>query len=150
MLLGANLGKFNGNTNFKLPCLEPRVDLNQPYQICTRQSSPHFIATECVLPPLVYTNDGEPKTYFPEESFEEDEVSLKPSIPKVTKGISPQHLYGAWTAEEKQALYDGYMKLGKQWTLIAKMYVKTRSAIQVTSHGHVMIRKIRGGDWNVE
>eukprot|EP01080_Neovahlkampfia_damariscottae_P003680 gene3680-6494_t len=63
---------------------------------------------------------------------------IKP-LSKPERKMKPQT--GHWTSEEHKAFLLGYQECGRQWTKIAKDYVKTRTAIQVTSHAQQYIRE---------
>jgi hypothetical protein len=51
--------------------------------------------------------------------------------------------YGRWTDVEKELFKAGLAILGPQWSQIAKEYVKTRTAVQVTCYGCASLRKTK-------
>jgi hypothetical protein len=125
--------KISPRNNQNKDFLEPQVCLSPP-------SSPFDCIPFNIS--LEHSRRNSPTDFNPIKKFNNYEiwenqrnVNGKPQdIRYVLKELDDFNL-GRWTSEEKSAFRDGYAIHGAQWSLIAKDFVKTRSAIQVTSYG---------------
>eukprot|EP01080_Neovahlkampfia_damariscottae_P010544 gene10544-3063_t len=61
---------------------------------------------------------------------------------KKQKTEIPKPNSGKWSVEEIQNFERGFKEIGRRWTDISKLYVKTRNPLQVTSYSQKFLREL--------
>jgi hypothetical protein len=112
---------------YKLDCLEPKVTISPPLYFFKPFSEPEVTCNQLASPR--YKQDEKKKLHKEDvEDFSDASNSLS------EEDRDGDMNRGEWTTSEHEQFMKGNTLHGKNWALIAKQFVRTRTRQQVRNH----------------
>lgn len=116
----------------KLECYEPKISLCPPVYFFKPFYELEKVQKHAPLAKFTPTHNFEKKTYFKKESHSDE--SQEVSEEDMNNLDNSEMNRGEWTKEEHESFVKGNLLHGKNWALIAKQFVKSRTRQQVRNH----------------